>query len=160
VVLQNDYLTATFLPELGGRLISLFHRPSGRELLAKNPVFQPANLALRNAWFSGGIEWNAGQPGHSYLTCSPVYAAQVEGIGGSPVLRIYEWDRVKGFPWQIDFSLPDGLPFLLARVRLVNPHDHEIDMYWWTNIAVPEDEGVRPRWQPFPSLADNSSNSI
>jgi tetratricopeptide (TPR) repeat protein len=143
IVLQNEYLTATFLPELGGRLVSLFHRPGGRELLAQNPVFQPANLALRNAWFSGGIEWNAGQPGHSCLTCSPVYAARIKGNDGSPILRIYEWDRVKCFPWQIDFCLPDGVPFLLARVRLINPHDHEIDMYWWTNMAVPEGEGVR-----------------
>ncbi|MCZ7665985.1 MAG: DUF5107 domain-containing protein [Chloroflexi bacterium] len=45
----------------------MLHKPSGRELLAKNPVFQPANLALRNAWFSGGIEWNIGAIGHSPL---------------------------------------------------------------------------------------------
>ena len=37
------------MPELGGRLYSLVHKPLGRELLARNPVFQPANLALRNA---------------------------------------------------------------------------------------------------------------
>src|SRR5215475_14279706 len=33
VVLENDMLTATFLPGYGGRLWSLTHRPSGRELL-------------------------------------------------------------------------------------------------------------------------------
>src|SRR5262245_10257261 len=50
-VLENDILRATFLLELGGRLWSLFHKPSGRQLLYVNRVFQPANLALRNAWF-------------------------------------------------------------------------------------------------------------
>ncbi|MFW6162866.1 MAG: DUF5107 domain-containing protein, partial [Planctomycetota bacterium] len=57
-VLENECLRATFLIEFGGRLWSLVHKPSGRELLESNPVFQPANLAIRNAWFSGGVEWN------------------------------------------------------------------------------------------------------
>src|SRR5436190_7167554 len=56
IVLENDILRAIFLPEVGGRLISLFHKPQQRELLFRNPVFQPANLAIRNAWFAGGIE--------------------------------------------------------------------------------------------------------
>ena len=40
-VLENETLRATFLLELGGRLWSLYHKPSGRELLSVNPVFQP-----------------------------------------------------------------------------------------------------------------------
>jgi hypothetical protein len=44
LVLENEYLRATVLPELGGRLVSLFHKPQNRELLDRNPVFQPANL--------------------------------------------------------------------------------------------------------------------
>src|SRR5512139_908944 len=51
IVLENETLKATFLPELGGRLVSLLHKPDNRELLCRNPVFQPANLAIRNAWF-------------------------------------------------------------------------------------------------------------
>lgn len=143
VVLENDRLKATFLTQYGGRLVSLVHKGEGRELLARNPVFQPANLALRNAWFSGGIEWNSGQCGHHYLTCSPLFVAEVEGIDGEPALRLYEWDRVKGYTWQIDFVLPDGSDVLLAHTRIVNPHDEPIAMYWWTNIAVDEREDVR-----------------
>jgi len=143
VVLENEILRATFLPELGGRLVSLIHKATDRELLDRNPVFQPANLAIRNAWFSGGIEWNAGQFGHHCLTCSPVFAARVETPEGYPVLRLYEWDRMKCYPWQIDFHLPPGSEFLFACVRLVNPHERELPMYWWTNIAVPEADDVR-----------------
>lgn len=32
IVLENEDLKTTFLPELGGRLISLFHKPTQREL--------------------------------------------------------------------------------------------------------------------------------
>ena len=141
-VLENETLRATFLLELGGRLWSLFHKPSGRELLSVNPVFQPANLAIRNAWFSGGVEWNIGIIGHCPFTCEPLFAARVEGPDG-PVLRMYEWERVRGTPFQIDAYLPDGSPVLLVRVRIINPHDHDVPMYWWSNMAVPEAADTR-----------------
>jgi hypothetical protein len=142
-VLENEYLRATFLLELGGRLWSLVHKPSGRELLDVNPVFQPANLAIRNAWFSGGVEWNIGIIGHSPFTCEPLFAARVEGPDGTPILRMYEWERLWQAPFQIDAYLPDGSPVLLLRMRIVNPHDHEIPMYWWSNMAVPETPDTR-----------------
>ncbi|NRQ39218.1 DUF5107 domain-containing protein [Nonomuraea sp. NN258] len=64
VVVENEVLSATFVPSYGGRLWSLVHRPSGRELLHRNPILQPANLALRDAWPAGGVEWNLGATGH------------------------------------------------------------------------------------------------
>ena len=65
IVLENDVLRATFLTEVGGRLWSLVHKPSQRELLHVNPVFQPGNLAVRGAWISSGVEWNACVYGHT-----------------------------------------------------------------------------------------------
>ena len=60
IVMENEFLKAVFWPENGGRLYSLFDKVNNRELLMSNPVYQPGNLALRNAWLSGGIEWNFG----------------------------------------------------------------------------------------------------
>lgn len=142
-VLENEFLRATFLLELGGRLWSLVHKPSGRELLDVNPVFQPANLAIRNAWFSGGVEWNIGIIGHSPFTCSPLFAARVERPDGTPVLRMYEWERIRQVPFQIDVYLPDGSPVLFVRVCIANPHDRDVPMYWWSNMAVPETPDTR-----------------
>ena len=142
-ILENEVLRATFLLELGGRLWSLVHKPSGRELLYVNPVFQPGNLALRNAWFCGGVEWNIGTIGHSPSTCAPLFAAWVGGPGGAPVLRLYEYERFRGVPFQIDAYLPDGSPVLFVRGRITNPHSHEVPMYWWSNIAVPESTDTR-----------------
>ncbi len=143
LVLENEHLRATILPEVGGRLWSLVHRPSNRELLHVNPVFQPANLAVRGAWVAGGVEWNACVYGHSPYNCSSMFAALVEDPQAGVILRLYEWDRTRCVPYQLDFSLPDGSPFLLVRVRLTNPHAETIPMYWWSNIAVPEAPDVR-----------------
>jgi tetratricopeptide (TPR) repeat protein len=143
IVLENELLRATFLPELGGRLISLVYKPEDRELLSVNPAFQPANLAIRNAWFSGGIEWNVGQYGHAVTTCSPVFAARITGEQGEPGLRLYEFERTKSLFWQLDFYLPPGSSFLIVHTRLVNPNPVVAPAYYWTNIAVPEGPDVR-----------------
>ena len=142
-VLENEILRATFLLEFGGRLWSLFHKPSGRELLEVNKVFQLANLAIRNAWFSSGVEWNIGTVGHSPLTCSPLFASCLERSDGTPILRLSEWERFRQTPFQIDAYLPDGSPVLFLRMHIMNPNEHEVPMYWWSNIAVPESSDTR-----------------
>ena len=142
VELENEKLKAIFYPTLGGRLASLYDKKGERELLFDNPVFQAANLAIRNAWFAGGIEWNGPLYGHSLLTCSPVYFAKVK-IDDVEVLRIYEFDRVTSTSWQIDFYLPPNEAKLWIHAKAVNPEEIDKRFYWWTNIAVPVVEGTR-----------------
>ncbi|MGW2553479.1 DUF5107 domain-containing protein [Streptomyces sp. NPDC001635] len=139
VVIENDRLRATVLPGLGGRIASLFHKPTGRELLYRNPVFQPACFALNGAWFSGGIEWNIGATGHTTFSCSPLHAARVTAPDGGEMLRLWEWERLRDLPFQVDLWLPEGSDFLYVGVRIRNPHERPAPTYWWSNIAVPEE---------------------
>ncbi len=143
VVMENDFLRATFLADYGGRLWSLYDKKAGRELLFSNPVFRLANLAIRNAWFSGGIEWNLGQYGHTCLTCEPMFFARCTDENGVPFLRMYEYERQKCFFFQIDFHLPEDSDCLFAHVKILNTKDESVPLYWWTNIAVREDRNVR-----------------
>ncbi|MFJ8151340.1 DUF5107 domain-containing protein [Streptomyces sp. NPDC094468] len=142
LVIENGRLRATVLPGLGGRVASLVHLPTGRELLHRNPVFQPANFALNGAWFAGGIEWNIGATGHTTLSCAPLHAALVPAPDGGEMLRLWEWERLRDLPFQVDLWLPDGSDFLYAGVRVRNPHEHPAPLYWWSNTAVPEDHRV------------------
>ena len=143
IVLENDHLKATFLPEWGGKLMSLFDKDSSRELLSVNPVIRPCNLAIRNAWTSGGIEWNCGIFGHNVHTCETLFTAVTSLDDGTPVLRMYEFERIRMAVKQMDFFLPDDSRFLFVRVRITNPLYDTVPMYWWSNIAVPETEGCR-----------------
>jgi tetratricopeptide (TPR) repeat protein len=134
--IENAALRAVFYPSLGGRMISLYDKCGQRELLFDNPVLQFANLAIRNAWFSGGVEFNGPLYGHSLLTCSPVFVGKVQTPRG-PLLRLYEFDRALETTWQVDVFLQPGDDRLWVHVKAINPNTHDVSFYWWTNIAVP-----------------------
>ena len=141
-VLENEYLKAVFLPELGGRLWSLYDKENKRDVILENKRLIPCNLAIRNAWFAGGVEFNCGRRGHDEQTMSPRFAAVVE-TEKFPVLRIFEFQRDRSTPFQYDCFLPDGSRFLYIRGRIWNPNKEMVPMYWWSNIALPEVPGSR-----------------
>ena len=143
LVIENERLRATVLPGLGGRVHSLFHKPTGRELLYSNPVLQPANFGLADAWFSGGIEWNIGATGHTPFSCAPLHAARVPAPDGGEMLRLWEWERLRDVPFQVDLWLPEDSDFLYVGVRIRNRQHRTVPVYWWSNIAVPEGDDVR-----------------
>ncbi|MBE6766046.1 MAG: DUF5107 domain-containing protein [Ruminococcaceae bacterium] len=142
-VLENKYIKATFAPTLGGKLLSLIDKTQNRDLLFKNPVIQPCNLALRNAWTSGGVEWNIGMVGHSPFTCSTMHTVSLKATDGTPILRMYEYERIRKVTYQMDFYIPKNSKFLHCRIRIVNQNDSMVPMYWWSNMAVPEDKNSR-----------------
>ena len=142
ITLENSYLKATITPEYGGKLWSLYDKVNKRELLMANPVLQPRNLAIRNAWTSGGIEWNFGSLGHTYFTCDNVFCAIMDD-NGEQFLRMYEFERAKECVFQIDLFLPENSHCLYSHIKVTNPHNEDKTTYWWTNIAVPEDGKTR-----------------
>ena len=143
IVMENEYLKAVFWPENGGKLYSLFDKVNNRDLLMTNCVYQPGNLAIRNAWHSGGIEFNFGNIGHHYFTCDNLFVALLKDEQGNDFVRMYEFERAKSTLFQIDFHLPEGSPVLYSHVKVFNPNTTDTTTYWWTNIAIPEDGNTR-----------------
>jgi hypothetical protein len=142
IQLTNGRLKALVLPGLGGRLWSLRELGADRDLVFINRRLQFANFALTDAWFAGGIEWNLGSTGHATTTCRPVFAGSVPSDRGA-ALRIWEWERTRDLVFSVDLFMPADRPLLLAFVRVRNPDPEPKPLYWWTNIAAPEELGVR-----------------
>ncbi|MEG2287214.1 MAG: DUF5107 domain-containing protein, partial [Ruthenibacterium sp.] len=117
-VLENACLRAEFLPDYGGRLWRLYDKTAQRELLYTNDVLRASNLAVRDAWFAGGVEWNIGVIGHTPLTTEPLFTARLTMPDGSPVLRMYEYERIRGVVYQMDFWLDADAPVLYAAMRV------------------------------------------
>lgn len=79
--------------------------------------------------------------GHTPFTCAPMYTARLQDADGTDVLRFYEYERVRGLCYQMDFWLDRDR--LMSCVRIENPHDTVVPMYWWSNMATPEFPGGR-----------------
>lgn len=137
-ILENDFLKAVFIPELGGRLWSLHDKKYNKALIYENSSVTIANLALCNAWFAGGVEWNVGMKGHSPFTCRPLFSKRCVGEGGNDILCMYEYEEIRGVLFSIYFTLRDAE--LLVKVRIKNTKDTDTYTYWWSNIAVAEEK--------------------
>ncbi|MBQ7349199.1 MAG: DUF5107 domain-containing protein, partial [Clostridia bacterium] len=128
VVLENDKLKAVFLPEFGARLWSLYDKVNDKDLLYTNPILQPCNFAIRDAWFSGGVEFNIGIKGHSNLTCEPMFTELI----GDDAVRFYEYERVRGVAYSVTAYLPKNSEVLYVKMRIENTSDDPVYMYWWS----------------------------
>ncbi|MHB8654863.1 MAG: DUF5107 domain-containing protein [Terriglobia bacterium] len=136
IYLENVYLKATILPDVGGRLYSLFDKISNREVFYRNNVVKYGLVALRGAWISGGVEFNFPN-GHTTATVSPV-SSRILAAGpdqASAVVGGMDW--VTGMYWQVVLTLHSGESRLEQRVTLFNSTPLE-NLYWyWANAAVP-----------------------
>nr|WP_163573288.1 DUF5107 domain-containing protein [Fodinicola feengrottensis] len=74
--------------------------------------------------------------------CAPC-AGWVSGPKGVPVLRMWEYERLRRMVVQLDAWLPPDSRVLFVRPRLHNPHRETIPVYWWSNVAVPETDATR-----------------
>lgn len=142
VVLENDLVRVEFLPQQGGRLYSMVDKATGKDVFLRNPVYQPANLGILDAWFSGGVEWNVAQYGHTFTSNLPVFFAKIKQ-GDYEFVRMYDYERCKRLFYHIDFHLPQGSRVLFAYIRMINDEPVRKPTYWWTNAALPENRNVR-----------------
>jgi tetratricopeptide (TPR) repeat protein len=136
IFLENEYLKATILPDVGGRLYSLFDKISKREVFYRNNVVKYGLVALRGAWISGGIEFNFPN-GHTVVTVSPVSSRMLASSPEKASAVVGGMDWVSGMYWQVELTLHSGEARLEQRVTLFNPTPLE-NLYWyWANAAVP-----------------------
>jgi len=65
--LENEYLLVTCLPELGGRLHSVYDKTTNQEVFHKNNVIKPGMIAMRGAFISGGVECRSPGPHRNHF---------------------------------------------------------------------------------------------
>ncbi|HDD24670.1 MAG TPA: DUF5107 domain-containing protein, partial [Chloroflexi bacterium] len=69
IVLENEYLRVSLLPELGGRVYQIIFKPTGNNVLYQNPVLKPTHWGPSDqGWWlaAGGIEWCFPVDEHGY----------------------------------------------------------------------------------------------
>ncbi len=141
--LENEYLKITCLPELGGRLHSVLDKTQGKEMFHLNQVIKPGMIAMRGAWISGGVEWNAGPHGHTVTILSPVDAIVGKSPDGSGYLEISDLEQIFRTRWTARVTLHPGRAYLDEQIRLENPNDGTHPYYFWNCTAFPNRPATR-----------------
>jgi hypothetical protein len=152
VVLENDYLMLTFLPELGGRLYSAISKPTGQEIFYHNPVIKPSRYGVLQPWeanwwlAAGGMEWAYPTQEHGYRWGLPWdYRVTQTDTGATITLNDTAPGRVGV---EVDVTLPaDSAAFTVAP-KLVNGTSETVPVQFWLNAALALDSpSMSPRTQ-------------
>ncbi len=141
--LENEYFRAMCIPALGGRILSVYDKTRDREMFYRNSVIKPGLIALRGAWFSGGIEWNRGPQSHTVTSYSPVDVVTVEHPDGSASFIIGYTEMNFRTGWEVRFTLRPGRAYLEERIVIFNPTDGFHSYYFWNNTAFPNTPKTR-----------------
>jgi tetratricopeptide (TPR) repeat protein len=137
VILDNGLLRVTVLPEFGGHIHSVRDLKNDREVFYRNEPLKFGLIALRGAWYSGGLEFNFPQVGHTVTTNDPLAWHLTENPDGSVTLSVGTIERLTRMAWTASVTLRPNDWRLHTRIWLFNrtPFWHRI--YFWTNVAVP-----------------------
>ncbi|MHC4543913.1 MAG: DUF5107 domain-containing protein [Planctomycetota bacterium] len=141
--LENEYLKITCLPELGGRLHSVFDKIKWKEMFHTNSVIKPGMIAMRGAWISGGVEWNFGPHGHTVTILSPVDALTGKNTDGSAYIELSNIDKIFRNRWTVRVTLHPGKAYLDEQISIFNPTDAINPYYFWNCTAFPCRAGTR-----------------
>jgi tetratricopeptide (TPR) repeat protein len=144
VYAENEFLRVGVLPELGGRVLSVFDKVAGQEALYRNHVIKYARIGIRGAFFAGGIEWNFPN-GHTVTTSSPVDCAAKRHEDGSASIVIGDVERVSRMRWTVEITLHPGCALFDARMRLSNRTTLPNRFWFWANSAAPVSPGMQYR---------------
>jgi len=144
VVLENEYLRITFLPELGGKIHEVLDKTTGQPVFYVNHVIKPGLIGQCGAWTSGGVEWNTGPQGHTVSCMQPVDVVILEPEkDGARSVAIGETERIYRTKWTVIVTLRPGRSYLEERVRIYNPTETIRPYYFWNCTAVPNTPGFR-----------------
>lgn len=137
LVLENDYLRITLLPELGGRVYQMIFKPTGHNELYQNPVLKPTRWGPpeQGWWLAvGGIEWGLPVEEHGYEWGIPwAWSAVTSTHGVTVTVRDTDNHRLRA---QIDLFLPADQAVLAVTPRLENPTAAAVNFKFWTNALL------------------------
>ncbi len=138
LVMENDHLIVTVLPELGGRVYQLIDKATGQNHLYQNPVIKPTGWGPpEQGWWlaAGGIEWCLPVDEHGYESGIPWdWTAIISSAGVT--ITVSDSDATDRLRARIDLFLPSQRAYLLVRPRLENPTGAAVDYKFWINAAL------------------------
>ena len=114
IVLQNDFVKATICPDLGGKVYSLIHKPSGKEVLYVPDVIRYTRILPRFYFIAGGIEVSF--PISHSPTQNETILYKIDKTKDRIYVTCGERELRFGMQWSVEYSLGINDNFLTQRV--------------------------------------------
>ena len=159
VVIENEFIEVTILPELGGRIHGARDKTNGYDFVYRNGVIKPALIALSGSWISGGIEFNWPQH-HRPSTFMPCDVEIEEHTDGSKTIWMSEHEPLNRMKGMHGICLHPDKAVIELKVRAYNRTPFVQTFLWWANVAVTANEGYQSFLPPdVTHVADHAKGS-
>ena len=135
VTLENDKIRVVICPDLGGRVTSIVHKGSAKEVLLVPDVIKPTRILPRFGFVAGGIEVSF-PISHSPTQNDPVLYS-IARTKERTYVTCGERELRFGMQWSAEYSLGADDDFLTQRVVFHNPGTSPYPWMSWSNAAVP-----------------------
>jgi hypothetical protein len=135
LVLENDFLRLTILPELGGRIYRWEDKVSGRDILYFNSVVKPTHWGVRGWWLAlGGIEWSFPLPDHGLYEYQS-WRAETVADQSSAAVRLLQ-NGPDGLAVVITVGLNADGRFFGVTTELTNTGTGPLSTHFWNNAML------------------------
>jgi tetratricopeptide (TPR) repeat protein len=160
VWIENEFIRAMVLPEIGGRIHVLQDKTNGYDVIYNQPVIKPALVGLAGPWISGGIEFNWPQH-HRPATFLPVDFEIEEHADGSKTIWCSDHDPMCRMKGMHGVCVHPGKAYLELKVRAYNRTPFVQTFLWWANVATRVHEAYQSFFPPdVYYVADHARRSM
>ncbi len=134
IILENEYLRLTFVPDLGGRLYQVLYKPTHQTLFYNNRVLKPTPWGppQQGGWLAaGGMEWALPVNEHGYEWGAPWSYT----VDGATIVLVDSRDdnRVRA---RITVTLPADAAYWTVRPRIENLMNQPARVQFWINAQM------------------------
>jgi hypothetical protein len=150
LVLENAYLRVLLLPELGGRVWQVIHKPSGKPMFYQNTVVKPTHwgLADQRGWLAlGGLEWGLPVIEHGYDWGVPWRYELVQENGDVAKVIVRTPDDGRLLQAQITVALRAEEARFTVEPYLLNVSTGPLAFSFWIDAMLAPGSGERPSEQ-------------
>jgi hypothetical protein len=148
LVMRNEYLELTLLPELGGRIYQCRYLPTGQAVFYNNATIKPTHWGPPDQgwWLAvGGMEFCLPVDEHGYLTAEPWQAETTRAPDGSVTVTMRVLERSRNIEARQEITLRPGEAGFHLRTTLRNPDAQAKSVQYWINaMLAPGAHSVQP----------------
>ena len=154
LVMENEYLKVTLVPDYGGRILSMIYKPTGHEQLYQNPVGTPYGPDWDVFYYDwlmlwGGIFPTFPEAEHGKAWCRPWAYAITANTAEKISIKMTFTDTINfdtpapkfkygttNITCHFEVTLAALTSALKTSVTLVNPMNKAVSFEYWTNVGV------------------------